>query len=52
MRVLIIEDERRLAQNIAAMLREQASYAVDISTDGEDGQHMAAFAPRKTARPC
>jgi hypothetical protein len=41
MRVLIVEDEIRLARNIAAMLREQASYAVDISTEGEDGQHMA-----------
>jgi DNA-binding response OmpR family regulator len=41
MRVLVIEDEPRLAQNIAALLREQASFAVDISTDGEDGRHMA-----------
>ena len=45
MRVLIVEDEIRLARNIAAMLREQASYAVDISTDGEDGQHMALTNP-------
>jgi two-component system response regulator PhoP len=41
MRVLIIEDELRLAQNIATMLREQSLLAVDISSDGEDGQHMA-----------
>jgi DNA-binding response OmpR family regulator len=45
MRVLIVEDERRLADNIAAMLREQASYAVDIATEGEDGQHMAMTNP-------
>ena len=41
MRVLIIEDERRLARNIATVLSEQASFAVDISADGEDGLHMA-----------
>jgi DNA-binding response OmpR family regulator len=45
MRVLIVEDERRLAQNIAALLREQASYAVDLSADGEDGLHMAMTNP-------
>ena len=45
MRVLIIEDETRLAQNIAMVLREQASCAVDISGDGEDGQHMAMTNP-------
>jgi len=45
MRVLIIEDEPRLARNIAALLREQASYAVDISLDGEDGLHMAMTNP-------
>jgi len=45
MRVLIIEDERRLARNIATVLREQASFAVDISADGEDGLHMAMTNP-------
>ena len=45
MRVLVIEDEARLARNIATMLRERASYAVDISTDGEDGRHMAMTNP-------
>lgn len=45
MRVLVVEDETRLARNIAAMLREQASFAVDISIDGEDGQHMALTNP-------
>lgn len=45
MRVLVVEDEVRLARNIAAMLREQASYAVDVSTDGEDGRHMAQTNP-------
>lgn len=45
MRALIVEDEARLARNIAQMLREEASFAVDISTDGEDGQHMALTNP-------
>jgi DNA-binding response OmpR family regulator len=41
MRVLIIEDEPRLAQNIARSLRESAGYAVDISPDGQEGLFMA-----------
>jgi len=45
MRVLIIEDEIRLAQNIAKALNEATSFATDISTDGEDGQHMALTNP-------
>ncbi len=45
MRVLIVEDERQLAENIAGLLREQASFAVDISLDGEDGHHMALTNP-------
>jgi len=40
MRVLIIEDERRLADNIAQVLREREKYAVDISEDGLDGFYM------------
>jgi DNA-binding response OmpR family regulator len=45
MRVLIVEDEARLARNIAQVLAEEASYAVDVSTDGEDGLHMARSNP-------
>lgn len=45
MRVLIIEDEARLARNIAKVLKETMSYAVDISTDGEDGRHQAFSNP-------
>src|ERR1700752_4368797 len=41
MRILIVEDEGRLAENIARSLRESAGYAVDIATDGEDGLFMA-----------
>jgi DNA-binding response OmpR family regulator len=40
-RVLIVEDEIRLARNVAKALKETTSFAVDISTDGEDGQHQA-----------
>ena len=45
MRVLIVEDERRLAGNIARSLRETAGYAVDIAYDGEDGLYMAQTNP-------
>ncbi len=45
MRVLIIEDERRLAENIARSLRESAGYAVDVALDGEDGLYMAESNP-------
>ena len=41
MRVLIIEDEPRLAENIARSLRESAGYAVDIANDGQEGLYMA-----------
>lgn len=45
MRLLIIEDEIRLARNIAKVLDEEFSWAVDISTEGEDGRHMAMTNP-------
>lgn len=45
MRVLIIEDEIKLARNIARVLDEEYSWAVDISRDGEDGRHMAMTNP-------
>jgi DNA-binding response OmpR family regulator len=41
MRVLIVEDERRLAANIARSLRESAGYAVDHASDGVEGLHLA-----------
>lgn len=40
MRVLLVEDEQRLAENIAAALRE-SGLAVDHAADGEAGSHMA-----------
>ncbi len=45
MRVLVIEDERRLAENIARSVRESAGYAVDCAFDGENGLYMAKSNP-------
>jgi two-component system response regulator PhoP len=45
MRILVIEDERRLAANIARSLRESAGYAVDCVYDGEEGLYMAESNP-------
>jgi len=39
--VLVVEDERRLAENVARALRENAGYAVDIAEDGEQGLYDA-----------
>jgi two-component system response regulator PhoP len=41
MRVLVVEDEKRLAENVAEGLRRCAAYAVDIANDGESGLFMA-----------
>lgn len=41
MRVLIIEDEVKIARNITKVLDEEYSWAAEICTDGEDGRHMA-----------
>jgi two-component system response regulator PhoP len=40
MRVLLIEDEQRLAENVAEALRE-AGFAVDLALDGLTGSHLA-----------
>jgi DNA-binding response OmpR family regulator len=45
MRVLVIEDHAGLAKNVARALRESAAYAVDISSDGQDGLFMAQSNP-------
>jgi DNA-binding response OmpR family regulator len=45
LRVLIVEDEVRLAENIAGSLREMASYAVDVANDGEEGLFLAESNP-------
>ena len=42
MRVLIIEDEKRLAENVAAALRENG-IVTDLAHDGETGKHLAGY---------
>jgi len=44
-RVLIVEDEPRLAENIARSLRESAGYAVDVAPDGQEGLFLAESNP-------
>lgn len=41
MRVLLIEDERRLAENVASALRDGPGFAVDCAEDGEIGFDLA-----------
>lgn len=41
MRVLLIEDERRLAENVASALRDGPGYAVDCAEDGLTGLDLA-----------
>jgi DNA-binding response OmpR family regulator len=41
LRVLIVEDEKRLAENVGRSLQESAGYAVDIARDGEEGFYLA-----------
>ena len=45
MRILVIEDERRLAANISRSLRESAGYAIDCAYDGKEGLYMAESNP-------
>jgi len=45
MRVLIVEDEQRLAENVARSLHESAGYAVDLALDGEEALYMAETNP-------
>lgn len=40
MKLLVVEDERRLAQVLADGLRE-AGYVVDVALDGEEGEELA-----------
>jgi CheY-like chemotaxis protein len=39
MRVLLVEDDRALAQQVADFLRTE-HFAIDIATNGEDGHHL------------
>src|SRR5271156_3183720 len=42
MRILLVEDEVRLAQNVAAVLREIPRFAVDCASDGQMGASLAS----------
>jgi DNA-binding response OmpR family regulator len=42
MHVLVIEDEQRLAENLAKALSKNAGFVVDIALDGNDGLHLAS----------
>src|SRR5256885_16112877 len=42
MRVLLVEDDQRIARFVSQGLREQ-SYAVDVTADGEDALYKAAI---------
>src|ERR1700761_83651 len=41
MRVLVVEDEIRLAENVATALRDGPGFAVDVAQDGEIGHYLA-----------
>ena len=41
MRILLVEDEARVAGFLAKGLREQ-TYAVDVATDGVEGLHLGS----------
>src|SRR5438270_13282606 len=43
MRVLVVEDEVRLANNVAEALRQRCGYAVDCAETGTDGLSLAEF---------
>jgi len=45
MRALVIEDEKRIAENLARSLRENATCAVDVVEDGEEGLFLAESSP-------
>lgn len=45
MRILIIEDEQRLAENIAESFRQACGFAVDIAPDGTEGLFLALNNP-------
>jgi two-component system response regulator PhoP len=41
MHVLIVEDEERLAENLAKAITRNAGFVVDIALDGNEGLHLA-----------
>ncbi|MBX6361413.1 response regulator transcription factor [Pseudacidobacterium ailaaui] len=41
MRILLVEDEKRIAENVAAALRDGPGFAVDVAEDGLVGLYLA-----------
>ena len=41
MRALIVEDERRLANNLSQAFRDVCGYAVDVAANGKEGLYLA-----------
>ena len=41
MRILLVEDEERLARSIRKGLQSVPSFVVDIAHEGEEGAHLA-----------
>lgn len=41
MHILVVEDEQRLAQNLAKAISKTSGFVVDIALDGYDGLHLA-----------
>ena len=41
MRILVVEDQQRLAANLKKGLESVPSYVVDVAHDGDDGAHLA-----------
>jgi DNA-binding response OmpR family regulator len=48
MKILLVEDDRLLAREIANALRQE-NFAVDIAANGEDGQHLGDTEPYDAA---
>lgn len=44
MRILVVEDEHKIARAVARAL-EQENYAVDVAYDGDEGYAMATTEP-------
>jgi two-component system OmpR family response regulator len=48
MKILLVEDDRLLAREIAGALRDE-NFAVDVAANGEDGQHLGDTEPYDAA---
>lgn len=48
MKILLVEDDHMLAHEIAQALRNE-NFAVDVASDGEDGQHLGDTEPYDAA---